>query len=115
MAIFKRRLSIAGGAVETNLLAGSKFEFLNRPSVVTVFSTQATAANEILLDLTLGNVVVAEDIPPNLDAAELIQRDRDGIGSGVGAPGDRIQLRARNTNGAAASVINVLVEINELA
>lgn len=114
MAIFKRSVAIAAGAVEVNLLAGSKFEFLSRPSVVTVFATESVA-NEILLDLTLGNVVVAEDVAPNADAGGLIQRDRDGIGSGVGAPGDRIQLRARNTNAGAPSTINVLVEINELA
>lgn len=115
MAIFKRQVSLAAGAVETNALAGSKFEFLSRPSVVSVWATQDTAGDDAEIDLTLGNVVVAEDIAPNLDAALLVQKDRDGIGSGVGDAGDRIQLRIRNTDGVNAIIVPVLVEINELA
>lgn len=116
MSIFRRRLSIAAGATETNLLAGSKFEFLSRPSAITVWASQDTAIDDIEIDLTLGNVVVAEDINPNVaGTAGNILKDQDAVGTGVGDPGDRIQLRARNTDGAAARVVSVLVEINELA
>ena len=115
MAIFKVTDSLAAGAVNTNLLAGSKFEFLARPSAVSVWATQGTAVANVQLDLTLGNVVVAEDINPNVDGASLVDRQRDLIGSGVGAPGDRIQLRARQVAGAGPDNITVLVEINELA
>lgn len=116
MAIFRRTLSIAAGATEVNLLAGSKFEFLSRPSAVTIWATQDTAIDDIEIDLTLGNVVVAEDINPNVaTVAGVINRNTDGVGSGVGDAGDRIQLRARNTDGAAARVVNALVEISEIA
>lgn len=115
MAIFKSRTSVAAGATETNILAGSKFEFLGRPSAVSLWAVQDTAADDIELDFTLGNVVVAEDIPPNLDTTELVDRQRDLIGSGVGDAGDRIQIRARNTDGAAARAVSILLEISELA
>jgi len=115
MAIFKTQVSLAAGAVNTNALAGSKFEFLSRPSVVSLWATQNTAGDDAEIDFTLGNVVVAEDIPPNLDTTLLVNKDRDGIGSGVGDAGDRIQLRVRNTDAVNAIIVPVLIEINEIA
>jgi hypothetical protein len=115
MAIFKSQTTMTAGGVTTNALAGSKFEFLARPSVVTLWATQSIAGNDVEVDLTLGNVVVAEDIHPNLDTTLLVDRQRDMIGSGVGDAGDRIQLRLRNTDAAATPVVTVLVEINEIA
>jgi len=117
MAIFKRQVTMAAGGVEVNALAGSKFEFLSRPSVVTVWATQSIAGDDLEIDLTLGNVVVAEDINPNFDSVDIlmVDRSRDLIGSGVGDAGDRIQLRIRNTDAVATPVCTVLVEISELA
>ncbi len=120
MSIFRVQTSVAAGAVDANLLNGSKFEFLARPAVITIYASQDTP-NDIELDWTLGNAVVAEDVNPNAAVAAgvglqagNINRDTDGIGSAAGDAGDRIQVRARNTNAAAAAIVNLLVEINEL-
>ena len=114
MSIFRVQTSIATGAVNTNLLNGSKFEFLARPAVITLYASNDDV-NRIELDWTLGNAVVAEDVNPNLAAAVgQILRNTDLIGSGVGDAGDRIQIRARNTDGAAAHIVNILMDINEV-
>lgn len=117
MAIFRVTDTIPAGGVNTNLLNGSKFEFLGRPSAVSLFASQDGAgAPNANLDLTMGNVVVGEDVSPNTAAmAGNISRDSDGVGSGVGDAGDRIQLRARNLSAADPVNINVLVDISELA
>lgn len=115
MAIFRTRVTIPISGVNANILAGSKFEFLARPSAITLFASQDGAAATCFLDFTLGNVVVGEDLAPNFTAtAGLIQRQNDGMGAGVGMGGDRIQLRARNTSAAAVVNVAVMLDINEL-
>ena len=115
MSIFRTTAVLAGNGTNNNLLAGSKFEFLSRPAAVTVFaSSDGGTVADVQLDFTLGNVVVAEDINPNLAAVVgNIVRNQDGIGAGVGDAGDRIQLRGRNLN-AVARNLNVLLDISEL-
>lgn len=115
MAIFRTRVTLAAAAVNTNLLAGSKFEFLGRPSAVTLWgSDDGTGA--ALVDFTLGNTVIGEEMPLNdAPVAGDINRDRDGIGAGVGDAGDRIQIKARNTSAANPVNVNILLEIQELA
>lgn len=115
MSQVKNRTSVAAGAVEANILAGSKFEFLSRPAVISVWAVQETAVDDIELSLTLGNTVVFEDALPNFVGSGIVSRLQDLMGSGLGEAGDRIQLRARNTDGAAARVVDTLVDIAEIA
>lgn len=114
MPIFKYVDTIATSAVVTNLMQGSKFEFLPRNSVVRVYAAQDNA--NVDLDFTLGNVVVGDGLAPNVTAAPGLGPDRntDLLATGVGAAGDRIQIRAQETAGGAGTPIRVLVEINEL-
>ena len=115
MSIFRTRVTIAAASVNTNLLAGSKFEFLARPSAVTLWGSD-DGTGDSLVDFTLGNTVIGEDMPLNNAAvAGDIKRDLDGVGAGVGDAGDRIQIRARNTSAANPVNVNILLEIQELA
>lgn len=115
MPVFRFTDQIAAGDVNENILAGSKFEFLSRPSAVRVFAVQ-DAGHLAEMDLTLGNVVVGENLRLNEAAAGTgPSRSDDFAVSGVGRPGDRIQVRLRETGGVAVAVVRVLVEINELA
>lgn len=99
-----------------NLLTGRKQEFLSRPAVVTVFQAQDPAVGIGETDLTLGNVVVGEDLVPNvsLGAGEGPLVNSDMISRGVGAAGDRIQIRVRETGGALAAVVRTLVTIDDI-
>ena len=114
MSIFRTRVTLAAAAVNTNILNGSKFEFLSRNSQVTLWGSD-DGTGDALVDFTLGNTVVGEDMPLNNAAvAGDIKRDLDGIGAGVGMAGDRIQIRARNTSAANPVNVNILLEIMEL-
>jgi len=115
MSIFRINRLLAAAEVVPNLLNGSKFEFLSAPAVVTLYATDFgnLAASE--LTFTLGNVVVAENIPLNTaTAVGNVSTLNDRIGAGVGAQADRIQIAARNTDAAANTTVSILLDIAEL-
>jgi len=115
MAIFRINTALAAACVNPNLLNGSKFEFLHAPSVCTLWATDFGNAAASELTFTLGNVVVAENIPVNTAAAlGVINTLSDRIGSGVGVASDRIQISARNTDAALGTTISIQLEISEL-
>jgi len=116
MPTFRDSQTVAAGATVTNIMAGSKFEFLPRPSVIKVYSAQDTGTGSVELDFTLGNVVVGDDLGPNVVTAGTgPARDSDLLTQGAGAAGDRIQIRLREVGGATATPVRTLVEIIELA
>lgn len=117
MPVFKDVQTVATSGVVTNIMAGSKFEFLPRNSVIRIYASQDGTTRNVDLDFTLGNVVVGDSLAPNRSAAVGVGPDRntDLLATGVGAAGDRIQIRAQETTGVAGGQpIRVLVEINEL-
>lgn len=117
MPIFKYVDTIATSGVVTNIMQGSKFEFLPRNSVIRIYAVQdiTAALGNVDLDFTLGNVVVGDGLAPNRVAlGEGPDRNRDLLATGVGAGGDRIQIRAQETDAGTGMPIRVLVEINEL-
>lgn len=119
MSTFKRIVSVTAGATNTNLMTGSKFEFLGRAAVVRVYGAADIAAGGTQgvgeIDLTLGNVVVGEDLPlPIAAAGQGPTRNEHLITRGIGAPGDRIQLRLRETGGADTVTARVQVDIDEI-
>jgi len=114
MPVFKSVQTVALNSVVTNLMTGSKFEFLPRNSVVRIYAAQDTGTGNVDIDYTLGNVVVGDSLAPNIVAAGTgPDRNTDLLATGVGAAGDRIQLRAQETAGTNTP-IRVLVEINEI-
>ncbi len=118
MPVFKNVQTVAISGVVTNIMAGSKFEFLPRNSVVRVYGIQDGGTGIVDLDFTLGNVVVGDSLGLNQTTAANAgtgpDRNTDLLATGVGAAGDRIQIRAQETGGAIATPIRVLVEINEV-
>jgi len=112
--VFKNVQSVLANAVVTNIMAGSKFEFLPRNSVIRIYAAQDTGTGNVDLDFTLGNVVVGDSLAPNVTLAGTgPDRNTDLLATGVGAAGDRIQIRAQETAGVPTPM-RVLVEINEL-
>lgn len=107
---------LAAAGANVNLLQGRKEEFLSRPAVVTLYQVQdQTAASLSETTLTLGNVVVGEDMVPNIPGALLGPRtNEDMVAQGVGQAGDRIQIRARETTGLGINVIRSLVTIVDI-
>lgn len=118
---------LTAGQVVTNVLSGSKFEFLPVPSMVEVFAVtdSGMAANAgCQAELTLGNVIEFDqmEIPSvsNNSASPGIQAFGQGpniqdhrIGGGVGAAGDRVVIKLQQGSVAqtAANFVRVLVVI----
>ena len=116
MPVFTHTESLIAAGVNNNIMAGSKFEFLPRNGVVRIYAAQDISANSnVDLDFTLGNVVIGDNLAPNyVTASTGPDRNTDLLATGVAAAGDRIQIRAQETDGTNPQVFRVLVEINEL-
>jgi hypothetical protein len=121
MPVFKFQDTAAANAVNNNIMTGSKYEFLPRNSVVSVYAAQDLTlpgafptVQNMNMDFTLGNVVIGDNLPlPALANGTGPNRNEDLLAQGVGAAGDRIQIRTVETVGAPANY-RVLVQINEL-
>jgi len=114
---------VLSGTTVVNILAGRKQEFLGRPAVVTLYQRQDDVSGSIIeATLTLGNVIVAEDLISNRNVAASAQfgtgpnMNEDMVAQGVGAPGDRIQITLRETVGGAGDdgVMRSLITITDL-
>ena len=118
MPVFKFEETTAASGVNNNIMTGSKFEFLPRNAVVSVYAAQDLTGfpgtQNVNMDFTLGNVVIGDNLGLAA-AADGTGPDRNTslLAQGVGAAGDRIQLRTVETVGAPATY-RVLVQINEL-
>ncbi len=114
---------VLSGTTVVNILAGRKQEFLGRPAVVSVYQRQDDVSGSFIEStLTLGNVIVAEDLISNRNVAAAANfgngpnTNEDLVAQGVGAAGDRIQIQLRETTGGAADdgVMRTLVTIADL-
>ena len=101
----KLTTTVLSGTTNDNLLTGSKFDYLARPAVVTVYGVQeVVATSSISLDFTLGNVVVGDDLVANIQAAGVGPKvNEDIVAEGVGEAGDRITVRLRETTGGVGA------------
>lgn len=115
MSVIKLRTQVGAGATTANILAGSVFEFVQRPSAIRVFAAQ-DAGDLAQLTFKLGNVVVGENLPINeRTAGEGPSRTDDYLVGGAGMPGDRISIVLAETGGLVVAETRVLVEISEVA
>lgn len=117
MSVMRLAWAGAAGTTINNLVAGEKFEFLSRHSVVKVYACSDLVANaHCEMDLSLGNVVVGDNmVVPEHTAGLGPERDKHLLARAIGRAGDRIQVRLREMEGAAASPTRVLIEIDEIA
>lgn len=115
MGVFRTNQTIVANTTVANLMTGDKFEFLGRPAVVKVYAAQdVTVGGLVEIDFTMGTRVIGDSLPATIVLAGVgPNRDSDLLASGVGAAGERIQLRARETAGVAVP-IRVFVEVIDI-
>lgn len=111
MPTIQREVTVAAGAVNDNLLSGSAFEFLRRPSLVSL--AVVASATGGFCTFQSGADVVAEEFPPLVKTTMPTVPD-DFVFSDYGAPGDRLVLRARNPTGGAIT-FRTIAQITETA
>lgn len=108
--------SQAAGTSETNLLAGSKFEMLPFPAVVTIYGVMDTAdAGSVTVDFTMGNVVEIDGAAvPTFTSPLGPDMDKHLLGRGVSARHDRLQLKLVNSDAVNAAAYRFLIDIRPI-
>lgn len=112
MPVVRKRVSIAAGAVEDNLLKDSQFEFLPYDAAVAFGINGDANGHECVADVYSGQDVLAENMPLNAKAAAPVVPDDFDL-TDVAAAGERLKIRVRNT-GAGAHVVFAAVKIDPL-
>jgi len=115
--------TVAAATTVTNILQGSKFEFMGTNAAILVYScfgANTPAAGDILMDVTFGSGIVGDTLAVPLEPrsttnpGEGPDRQSQLIASGVAAAGDRLQIKLQNTDAAATHDVRTLVEIRPL-
>jgi len=99
--VIMRETSVAAGAVNENLLAGSAFEFARQNSLVSIGINQSATGG--FATINSGADVVAEEFAPPINTVYPIIPDGMYF-SDVAAAGDRLVIRYRNPTGGALTV-----------
>lgn len=101
MSVIMRETSVAAGAVNENLLAGSAFEFARANSLVSIGLNQSATGGFATIQ-SGGDVIAEEFMAPIATVYPVIP---DGMYfSDVAAAGDRLVVRFRNPTGGALTV-----------
>lgn len=98
MPVIQREVSIAAGAVNDNVFAGSAFEFARQNQVVSIGVSQS--ATGMFATITSGGDVIAEEFSPAILTRFPIIPD-EMYYNDVMSPGDRLVLRIRNPTAGA--------------
>ena len=94
------RATQAANTTTENVLAGTKWEFPSRPTFVQIFGADDTATGAVEIDFSVANVIVGENVNLQTRAAGTGPlRNEDLIVAGMAMPGDRIQIRTKETGG----------------
>lgn len=110
MQILSGSVSVGAGASSGNVLLGSIFEFLKRPSRLEVAHTVPTggAVTDMVARLSVGDTIVTDPPAPVLAEAAAgrgpVIPDDIKITT-VGLPGDRLSLEYQNTTVGAIVVV----------
>lgn len=113
MPVIQQRVSIAAGAINDNILAGSQFEFLPFDASLEFGINGDANGQEVLCDVYSGSDVLLENAPLNSQARMPVYPD-DYTLTDVAAAGERLKIRARNT-GAGAHIVSIAVRITPLS
>lgn len=98
MPVIQKEVSIAAGAVNDNIFAGSAFEFARRRTIVSLGITQA--ATGMFCTLQAGPDIIAEEFSPAIATRFPIIPD-EMYYTDVMEQGDRLVGRVRNPTGGA--------------
>jgi hypothetical protein len=96
MGLITETVTVVANTTSVNLCAGKSAEFVKEPSVVTVSATGSAIG--LYATVIIGEEVVVDDQPIPLTNRFPIIPD-DTMAQGGAFPGDRINVRLRNSTG----------------
>jgi len=101
MPVIQGSVSIAGNAVNDNVLSGSQFEFL--PYNARLAFGLVASATGLIVDVYSGQDALCEAYAPSTANRFPINPDDFNL-QDIAAGGERIKVRARNTTGGALTL-----------
>lgn len=107
MPVIQVEQSVAAGAVNTNLVSGSAYEFARARQIVSIGLVQSATGGFALIQS--GSDVIAEEFSPAIKTSYPIIPD-EMYYTDVMEPGDRLVLRYRNPT-AGALTVRAIVQI----
>lgn len=110
MPVIQGSVSVAAGAVNDNILAGSQFEFLPYNAFLEFGLSGDAQGGSDRVDIYTGQDIVAEALIPNTQARTPVYPDDFPVND-VAGEGERVKIRVRNTHATLASVVNYLIKI----
>ena len=110
MPVIQKEISVPANGTTDNALSGSAFEFLRRNAIVSIGVT--AAATGVQVNIQSGADIIVEESAAAIKTTYPIIPD-DMYYNDVGAFGDRLVVRLRNTTGAAI-ITRVLAQITDL-
>lgn len=110
MPVIQNTVSVAASSVNDNVLAGSQFEFLPYNAILEFGLNGDANGADLRVDVYSGQDVLMENSPMSAQARIPIYPDDYQLND-VGAAGERIKIRVRNTNAGAARSIFFAVRI----
>lgn len=113
MPLFQSETSIAAATVNDNLLAGSQWEFLPWPARIEFGIVGDANAADLRVDAYSGADALCENMQPSAQNRMAIYPDDFSLVD-VANAGERLKVRVRNLNGAAARTVFLAVRIMPL-
>lgn len=112
MPTVKKKLSLAAGAKNADVLQGTEFSTLPYDCYVDLWAVQDTG--DILITLRATGLVLIDEGVPNVDANLAVNTQQDVLMAGEPLPaGTRMLFKADNSAGAGASVIAYLFNFRQ--
>lgn len=110
MPVIMKETSVAAGAVNENILAGSAFEFARQNALVSIGIAQAATGG--FATVQSGADIVSEEFSPPIKTVYPIIPDEMYF-SDVAQAGDRLVVRYRNPTGGAI-IVRVVCQVTPL-
>lgn len=110
MPTIQRSDSIGAATVNDNVLAGSQFEFAPYNCFIEFGLVGDANAADLAVDVYTGQDIITEAMQPSSANRTPVYPDDFSLNDVVRA-GERIKVRVRNNNGAAARTLNTTLRI----
>lgn len=107
--VIQRKVAVAAGSTNENLLTGSSFEYIRSRSIVqmAILSTDP----DTYATVQIGPQVIAEEFTPK-QGSDFPTIPDDFFYSSYAVPGDQLKIRARNED-AASQDFYIIVQTTE--
>jgi len=118
MPAFRFTQTVLAGAIVPNVMTGSQFEFLGRPTRIQIYMIQDGGVGDGIgeSEVFFGQELELSQAPITnaAGAGEGPRVPDDQVVDDIGAPGDRIVIRLQETGGANPAQVRGLVNLTPL-